>query len=93
VWHQRGRDDGIARLGLGAPQKPIEEFAPFLHYEPTGRIVADLPGHLTLGVSVNDQQLAVACPAPPTRLLQLARVEASVAATSNDHNVAENNAI
>jgi hypothetical protein len=95
VGHEGGRDDGVTRLtrllGAGARQKPIEEFAPFLHDEAAGRVVAHLAGDLTLGVAVNDQQLAVTGSAALSRLLQLTRVETAVAATSDDHNVAEGN--
>jgi hypothetical protein len=91
--HEGRGHDGVARLigflGGGAPQKPIEEFAPFFHYEATGWVVVHLAGDLTLGIAVNDQQLAVTGSAALTRHLQLARVETAIAATSDDHDVAE----
>jgi hypothetical protein len=76
----------------GTSQKPIEEFAPFFHYEATGRVVARLAGNLTRGIAIDNQQLAVTGPAAPTGHLQLTRVETAIAAASDDHYVAEGNA-
>jgi hypothetical protein len=94
--HEGRGHDGVARLigflGGGAPQKPIEEFAPFFHDEATRWVVVHLAGDLTLGIAVNDQQLAVTSSATLTGHPQLAGIETAIAATSDDRDVAEGNA-
>jgi hypothetical protein len=97
VGHERGRDDGIGRRARrrrrDTAEVGIEEITPFLDHQAAGVVLSQLASDLTGRVAIHDQQAPVGRPAVSTGELELSGVEAAVAASADDHDIPEADAI
>jgi hypothetical protein len=58
-----------------------------------GLVATNLPSEPAFRIPVNNEEPPVSGPAPFSRTIQLAGVERAVAATSDDHDIAEGDPI
>jgi hypothetical protein len=67
----------------------IEEITPFIHHQLPGVRFAHLAGKPAVRIPIDHPQGSVDSPPPLAGAFQLAGVEGTVAATTDDHHVAE----